>query len=119
MCPSAQSGETCVACGGDGRPCCSGRTCAGKYSLCRPSIDTNGTCTSRCGQVGQDCCSNDFSNESSLACRNGAVCLWQTTVRQTTPTGTICLDPSAWPPHPPPATPPRPRPPPHPPPPSL
>src|SRR5260370_17557275 len=95
MCPSAQSGATCVACGGDGQPCCSGRTCAGKYSLCRPSIDTNGTCTSRCGQVGQDCCSNDFSNESSLACRNGAVCLWQTTVRQTTTTGSICVDPSA------------------------
>ncbi|HEV3190670.1 MAG TPA: hypothetical protein VGY54_09260 [Polyangiaceae bacterium] len=94
MCPGAQGGATCVACGGDGQPCCSGLTCAGKYSLCRPSIDTDGTCTSRCGQVGQDCCSNDFADESSLACRNGAVCLWQTTVRQTTATGSICIDPS-------------------------
>jgi hypothetical protein len=95
VCQGEQRGATCVACGGDGQPCCSGLACTGKYSRCVASPTGNeGTCTSRCGQIGQDCCSNDFGNESALACRNGAVCLWQTTGRQTTATGGICVDPS-------------------------
>jgi len=58
---SVCQGQTCVACGGTGEPCCAGNTCnSGR-------ICDGGTCVA-CGGAGQPCCAGD-------TCNSGKVCV--------------------------------------------